>query len=161
MNHPVVKAMSDIAVRLTVSPAPHWRSRRTVHKMMQAHLLALMPAIIMAIYIYGLQSLAVVGLSGSVAVMTEALCRKTQKRPLDIDNWTALYDGILFAFLLPVTAPWWLVSTGAVLTITLGRNVFGGFGSNPVRAARSVGLVSAFLARGNGYGSESGGLPDQ
>lgn len=134
MNPPIVKAMSDITVRLTVSPAPHWRSRRTVLKMMQAHLLALAPAAVMAVGMYGPQALAVIGLSGSVAVMTEAVCLRLQGRPVTVDNFTALYDGILFAFLLPATAPWWLVTIGAMLTIALGRTVFGGYGTNPVCA---------------------------
>ncbi|WP_319543235.1 RnfABCDGE type electron transport complex subunit D [uncultured Pseudodesulfovibrio sp.] len=134
MSSPVVKAMSNIAIRLTVSPAPHWRSRRTIHKMMQAHLLAILPAVLMSVYMFGLQSMAVVGLAGSVAVITEVLCLKLQGREVNVDNFTALYEGILFAFLLPATAPWWLVSVGAILTIVLGRAVFGGYGTNPVCA---------------------------
>lgn len=126
--------MSDIAVRLTVSPPPHWRSGRTIQKMMQAHLLALVPALAMGVAMFGVKAASVAGLAGIVAVLTEAACLKLQNRDLDVDNFTALYAGILFAFLLPATAPWWLVAIGAALTITLGRTVFGGFGSNPICA---------------------------
>ncbi|GAB7022386.1 RnfABCDGE type electron transport complex subunit D [Salidesulfovibrio brasiliensis] len=126
--------MSDIAVRLTVSPPPHWRSGRTIQKMMQAHLLALVPALAMGVAMFGVKAASVAGLAGLVAVLTEAACLKLQNRDLDVDNFTALYAGILFAFLLPATAPWWLVVIGAALTITLGRTVFGGFGSNPICA---------------------------
>lgn len=134
MTPPVIKAMSDIAVRLTVSPAPHWRSKRTVEKMMQHHLLALVPAVIMAFMMFGLPALATVGLAGSVAVITEAICLRMQERDINVDNFTALYEGILFAFLLPATAPWWMVTCGAALTIVMGRTVFGGFGTNPICA---------------------------
>lgn len=134
MTPPVIKALSDIAVRLTVSPAPHWRSGRTLHKMMLAHMLALVPATLMAVHMFGLAALATVGLAGSVAVVTEALCLRLQGREIDVDNFTALYSGILFAFLLPATAPWWVVTIGSAATIVLGRTIFGGFGSNPVCA---------------------------
>ncbi|MBI9110215.1 RnfABCDGE type electron transport complex subunit D [Maridesulfovibrio ferrireducens] len=134
MTPPVIKAMSNIAVRLTVSPAPHWRSRRTLTKMMQYHLLALLPALIMAFNMFGLSALSTVGLAGSVAVITEAICLKMQDRDINVDNFTALYEGILFAFLLPATAPWWVVVCGSVLTIVMGRTVFGGFGTNPICA---------------------------
>ncbi|CCO25494.1 RnfABCDGE type electron transport complex subunit D [Maridesulfovibrio hydrothermalis] len=134
MTPPVIKAMSDIAVRLTVSPAPHWRSRRTVQKMMQYHLLALLPAMVMAVIMFGLPAFAVIGLAGSVAVITEAVCLKMQDRDINVDNFSALYEGILFAFLLPATAQWWLVVAGASLTIIMGRTVFGGFGTNPICA---------------------------
>ncbi|WP_054649371.1 RnfABCDGE type electron transport complex subunit D [Salidesulfovibrio brasiliensis] len=134
MTPPVIKSMSDIAVRLTVSPPPHWRSGRTIQKMMQAHLLALVPALAMGVAMFGVKAASVAGLAGLVAVLTEAACLKLQNRDLDVDNFTALYAGILFAFLLPATAPWWLVVIGAALTITLGRTVFGGFGSNPICA---------------------------
>lgn len=134
MTPPVVKAMSNIAVRLTVSPAPHWRSKRTVTKMMQAHLLAIIPAFIMAVYMFGLQTITVVGLAGSAAVITEVICLRLQDRQVTVDNYTALYEGLLFAFLLPASAPWWLAVIGAVLTIVLGRTVFGGYGTNPVCA---------------------------
>ncbi|WP_419787175.1 RnfABCDGE type electron transport complex subunit D [Pseudodesulfovibrio sp.] len=134
MNPPIIKAMSNIAIRLSVSPAPHWRSKRTVQKMMQAHLLALVPAFVMGVYMFGLQTITVVGLAGSAAVLTEAFCLKLQGRNVNVDNYTALYEGILFAFLLPATAPWWLACIGAILTIVLGRTVFGGYGTNPVCA---------------------------
>lgn len=134
MTPPVIKAMSDIAVRLTVSPAPHWRSKRTVEKMMQYHLLALLPALLMAFNMFGLPAFATVGIAGVVAVITEAICLKMQERDVNVDNYTALYEGVLFAFLLPAGAAWWMVACGAALTIVMGRTVFGGFGSNPICA---------------------------
>jgi electron transport complex protein RnfD len=126
--------MSDIAVRLTVSPPPYWRSGRTIKTMMRAHLIALAPAAVMAVVMYGMRAASVMGLAGSAAVLTDALCLKLQRRDVDVDSFTAFYAGILFAFLLPATAPWWLVAVGGIVTVALGRTVFGGFGCNPVCA---------------------------
>jgi len=134
MNPPILKAMSDITLKLTVSPPPHWRSGRTIQGMMQAHLLALVPAVAMAVVMYGFRAISVIGLAGTAAVLTEVACLRLQKRDVDVDNYSALYAGALFAFLLPATAPWWLVVIGGVVSIALGRTVFGGFGCNPVCA---------------------------
>ncbi|WFS63466.1 RnfABCDGE type electron transport complex subunit D [Pseudodesulfovibrio thermohalotolerans] len=134
MTPPIIKAMSDIAVRLTVSPPPYWRNGRTIQKMMLAHLLALAPAAVMAVVMYGLQAASVIALAGTTAALADAVFLRLQHRDVDIDNFTAFYAGVLFAFLLPATAPWWLVVIGAIVTIGLGRTVFGGFGCNPVCA---------------------------
>lgn len=134
MTPPVIKAMSDVAVRLTVSPAPHWRSKRTVEKMMMCHLLALVPAMVMSIYMFGIRAASLACLAGAVAVLTDTVCLRLQNREVNVYNFTALYEGVLFAFLLPAGAPWWLAAIGAIVTIALGRAVFGGFGSNPVCA---------------------------
>ncbi len=130
----IVKAMSDISVRLKVAPPPHWRSGRTVRGMMTHHLLALLPAAIMGIMRFGPEAARVMALSGAVAVLTEAACRRLMGRDIGVDDFTALYAGLLFAFLLPAGAAWWVVAVGAATTIALGRSVFGGFGSNPVCA---------------------------
>lgn len=134
MTSPIIKSMADISIRLTVSPPPHWRSGRSIQQMMIMHLLALVPALVMGVSMYGLSAASVTGLAGSVAVLTEAACLRLQKRDINVDDFNALYAGVLFAFLLPATASWWLVSIGAMLTIVLGRTVFGGFGCNPVCA---------------------------
>ncbi|WP_319584063.1 RnfABCDGE type electron transport complex subunit D [uncultured Pseudodesulfovibrio sp.] len=144
MNPPILKAMSDISLRLTVSPPPHWRSGRTIQGMMQAHLLALAPAAVMAVVMYGFRAFAVMGMAGTAAVLTEVVCLLLQKRDVDVDNYSALYAGVLFAFLLPATAPWWLAVIGGMLTIALGRTIFGGFGCNPVCAPLVAWAVCRF-----------------
>ena len=144
MNPPILKAMSDISLKLTVSPPPHWRSGRTIQGMMQAHLLALVPAAVMAVIMYGYRAVSVIGMAGTAAVLTEVVCLRLQKRDVDVDNYSALYAGVLFAFLLPATAPWWLAAIGGVLTIALGRTVFGGFGCNPVCAPLVAWAVCRF-----------------
>lgn len=99
----VVKPHAITQIRLTVGPPPHWRCGRTLGSLMAL----------------------------AVAVASEVLLERLAGREVDVDNGTALYHGLLFAMLLPATAPWWLVTAGAFCTIALGRTVFGGFGANP------------------------------
>ncbi|BBD07380.1 RnfABCDGE type electron transport complex subunit D [Desulfovibrio ferrophilus] len=134
MTPPVIKPLADSAGALVVCPPPHVRTGLGVRGLSLAGLLALAPAAIMAMGNFGLDAARVLALAGSVAVLTEALCLRLAGRDVDVDNFSALYAGLLFAFLLPASAPWWLVAMGAILTTSLGRVLFGGFGSNPLCA---------------------------
>jgi len=97
-------------------------------------LLALLPAAILAVYRYGYDAVAVIAWAGLAAVITELAMQKWMDQAPTSDDFSALVDGVLFAFLLPATAPVWLVIIGSAVTIILGRMVFGGFGGSPVCA---------------------------
>lgn len=118
----------------TVSSAPFWHSGRTLPKTMLNTLLALLPAAIMAVYRYGYGAVEVIAWAGLTAVITETLVQKLMGQKSAADNYSALVDGILFAFLLPSTLPAWMVVIGSAMTIILGRMVFGGFGGSPICA---------------------------
>ncbi|MBM9532340.1 RnfABCDGE type electron transport complex subunit D, partial [Desulfoprunum benzoelyticum] len=66
--------------------------------------------------------------------VTEALVQKIMKQAPTSDDFSALVDGLLFAFLLPATAPVWMVVIGSAIMIILGRMVFGGYGGSPICA---------------------------
>lgn len=117
---------------LNVSSPPHWHCGRTVRSMMLDYIIALVPAAAMAIMHFGLDALQVMALSCTTAVVVEALCLKVMERDVNVDNYNALLIGLLFAFLLPAKAPWWLVIMGATISITLGKMAFGGLGANPI-----------------------------
>ncbi|MCM0756347.1 RnfABCDGE type electron transport complex subunit D [Desulfovibrio aminophilus] len=127
----VVKPHAITQIRLTVGPPSHWRCGRTLGSLMALSCLALLPALGMGVWRYGLDAARVAALAGAVAVISEILLEKLAGREVDVDNGTALFHGLLLAMLLPATAPWWLVVAGGFCTIALGRTVFGGFGSNP------------------------------
>lgn len=119
---------------LTVSVPPHVHCGRTIKGYMMETLLALMPAVFMTFYTFGLSAFRVMALSVAVAVAAEALCNKMTKREQSIDDWSAVLTGLLFAFLLPASAPWWLVTVGSASSIILGKMIFGGLGGNPLCA---------------------------
>lgn len=128
-------ASQDISKSIyTVTSAPLWHCGRTLHKNMIQTLLALMPVAAMAVYRYGFDAVSVMAWAGLTAVITEALIQKLMDQEPSSDNFSALVDGLLFAFLLPATAPAWLVVVGSAFMIILGRMVFGGYGGSPVCA---------------------------
>ncbi|MBU1248922.1 MAG: RnfABCDGE type electron transport complex subunit D [Proteobacteria bacterium] len=119
----------------TVSCPPHIHCGRTFNGLMLETILALMPAALLAVVTYGFPALRVMALSCSVAVLVEAACWKVMGRPQEVDNFNALLLGLIFSFLLPATAPWWLVTVGSAITIVLGKAIFGGLGGSPLNAA--------------------------
>jgi electron transport complex protein RnfD len=128
-------ASQDISKKIySVATAPLWHSGRTLQKNMLQTLLALLPVIAMAVYRYGYDAVVVMAWAGLTAVVTEALVQKLMKQAPTSDDFSALVDGLLFAFLLPATAPAWLVVIGSAIMIILGRMVFGGYGGSPVCA---------------------------
>ncbi|MCJ2164056.1 MULTISPECIES: RnfABCDGE type electron transport complex subunit D [unclassified Pseudodesulfovibrio] len=117
---------------LTVAVPPHVHCGRSIRRYMLDTVTALLPAVIMAVAVFGLDALRVMALSCAVAVATEALCNKLTKREQSVDDFSGLLTGLLFAFLLPASAPWWLVAIGAFFSITFGKMIFGGLGANPL-----------------------------
>ncbi len=119
---------------LTVAVPPHVHCGRTIQGYMKETLIALLPAAIMAVIAFGMGAMRVVALSCAVAVLAEALCNKMTKSEHTIDNLSALHTGLLFAFLLPASSPWWLVTMGSASSIIVGKMIFGGLGANPLSA---------------------------
>lgn len=117
---------------LTVTVPPHVHCGRTIKGYMAETLIALIPAIAMALIAFGMGAMRVVALSCAVAVLSEALCNKITKREQSIDDFSAIHTGLLFAFLLPASAPWWLVTIGSASSIIIGKMIFGGLGGNPL-----------------------------
>lgn len=120
------------SVLLAMSAPPYWHSGRTIRKASVYMLAGLAPAVLSALWNWGLPAARVMALCVAAAVLTEALCQKVMGRELSIDDFTAVNSGLLLAFLLPAAAPWWLVMLGAFVAVTLGKMAFGGLGANPV-----------------------------
>ncbi|MEW6381095.1 MAG: RnfABCDGE type electron transport complex subunit D [bacterium] len=131
---------------LTVSASPHMRSEVTVSKIMYSVLLALLPTSLAGIYLFGFGALKVIliGIFGAVAAeaLVQPLLGKKMSTVLD---GSAAVTGLLLALTLPPALPWWMVLTGSVIAIILGKAIYGGLGNNPFNPAliaRVVMLVS-------------------
>ena len=115
----------------TVSDAPHIRSRLTTKGIMYLVILALLPAGLSGIYIYGLGSLRVILITMASCVAFEALFLRFRKRdPRIALDGSALLTGLLLAYNLPPEVPLWLPVVGAAVSIILAKQIFGGLGHN-------------------------------
>jgi electron transport complex protein RnfD len=117
---------------LTVSTSPHWLGRTTMRSMHVEWLIALAPALVMGIYLYGLRALLVVALAAAAAVAAEAGVQKATKQPILVGNLHALVLGVLLGLILPAGAPWWLPIVGGALAVVMGKLFFGGLGGYPM-----------------------------
>jgi len=114
-----------------VSPAPHIKSNLSSRKIMYLVMLALLPAGIAGIYIYGLCSLKVILISMASCVLWELLFLKFRhKDPRIVLDGSALLTGLLLAYNLPPEVPFWIPVVGAWASIILGKQLFGGLGHN-------------------------------
>jgi len=142
---------------LFASSSPHIRSEESVKRIMLDVCIALTPAIIGSIYFFGFKAFKLILLSVVSAVVFEALTQKALKKPVTIDDFSAVVTGILLAFNLPANAPWWLPVVGSAFAIIIVKQFFGGLGENfmnPALAARAMlltswpGIMSTFTAPG-------------
>jgi len=117
--------------RLIVSMSPHVRGTLTVERMMGGMLLALVPAAGVGVYLFGLSALLSLLLAMATAVAVEAAIEILTKRELTVGDLHALVIGLLTALILPPTAAWWLIMTGAATAVILGKMLFGGLGAYP------------------------------
>ena len=113
-----------------LGPSPHIRSGETVDKIMRDVIIALIPALIAAIYFFGVKALMVTIVSIVAAVITEGVCQKIMKSEIAIFDGSAVITGILFAFVVTPTLPLWMAAIGSSVSILLGKMVFGGLGHN-------------------------------
>jgi electron transport complex protein RnfD len=131
--------------RFIVSSSPHIRADESLNRIMRDVVIALLPATLAGIYYFRMGAVIVILSAVIAAVITEAVIQKIRKKPVTINDWSAVITGLLLAFNMPSTAPWWLAVIGSVFAIAIVKQAFGGLGHNfmnPALAARAVLLAS-------------------
>ncbi|MDN5316976.1 MAG: H+/Na+-translocating ferredoxin:NAD+ oxidoreductase subunit, partial [Thermoanaerobacterium sp.] len=131
--------------KLYVTSSPHFRSEDSVERIMLDVVIALMPALIAGIIIFGIRALFITVLCVAFSVATEAVIQILTHKDVTINDFSAVVTGILLAFNLPVSIPWWIAAIGSIFAIAIVKQVFGGLGHNfmnPALAARAFLLAS-------------------
>ena len=121
--------------KLTVSASPHLKSADTTTGIMRDVIIALVPAGIAAVLVFGLRALAVIVVSVVSCVLAEFLSRKAMKKEDTITDLSAVVTGLLLAYNLPSNIPFWIVVLGAVIAIVVIKQMFGGIGQNFINPA--------------------------
>lgn len=135
-----------MANKLIVAPAPHVQTAQSTTRIMRDVVIALMPALVVSTMVFGLDVLRVTVLSVASCVVIEYLIQKFMVRGTStIGNWSAVVTGVLLAFNLPSSIPWWIVVMGAFVAIAVAKMTFGGLGKNPFNPAL-VGRVFLLIA---------------
>ena len=131
-------------MKLTVASSPHIRGNFRTNRIMMDVVLALLPALCVGIWQFGLRALGVTAVSIGAAVVSEWLYSVVTKTRNTTVDGSAVVTGLLLALTLPHTAPYWLVVVGNVFAIVLVKALCGGLGQNifnPALAARALMLL--------------------
>lgn len=131
--------------RLLVSSSPHIRGRATTRILMLDVIIALVPSLVASYLVFGPRALVLTFVTVAAAVVAEAAARKVMKRTDSIADLSAVVTGLLLAFNLPPTLPYWMAALGAAVAVVVVKQMFGGLGSNfmnPALAARVLLVIS-------------------
>jgi len=121
---------------LTVSGSPHVHGDSSVKKIMYQVVIAMVPAMLVWVYFFGLDALRVILISSLACLFFEWLIQKFLiKGPITITDGSALVTGVLLAFNVPSNIPTWILIIGAFIAIGMAKMSFGGLGKNPFNPA--------------------------
>ena len=124
------------ANNLLLSSSPHFFSPATTKKIMLAVIIALLPATVYGVYLFGAHALFLV-------LACDRLRRRSpngssgwsRNRHLSIGDLSAVVTGLLLALVLPPSTPIWMAVLGSVIAIVVAKEFFGGLGENPFNPA--------------------------
>lgn len=136
----------DIIIMKSPAPtAPQISDRAATRKMTLDMIIALVPAFIASIVIFGLRALLVTLVCVIIAVLAEFVFQKAMKKPVTVGDLSAIVTGMLLSFCLPVNIPLWIAGLGSIVAIIVVKQLFGGIGqnfANPAITARVILLIS-------------------
>jgi len=133
---------------LAIETSPHLASEVSVDTIMRNVVYALLPVTLFAVYLFGMPALLVLATATASCVLTEHILCRAAGRDTTVRDWSVVITGLLYGLTLPPSLPLWMVATGGVIGVALGKALFGGLGYNafnPALVGRAF-LQAAFPA---------------
>ncbi|MHB8961640.1 MAG: RnfABCDGE type electron transport complex subunit D [Saccharofermentanales bacterium] len=130
-------------MNLQVSSSPHMRDGSTTSRLMLDVIIALVPALLAAVYFFGLRVLLVAAVTVGSSVLLEYISRKVMKRDNTIHDLSAVVTGLLIAFSISPATPLWMCVVGSFIAIVVVKQMFGGLGNNFVNPAITARIIMA------------------
>ena len=146
--------------KLIVTAAPHITGADSTQKIMGRVCLALVPTLIASVLIFGAGALIVTAVTVAACVFFEWAYCKLMGREIPIADFSAVVTGLLLAFNMPATLPWWMAIVGAFIAIVIIKQLFGGLGynfANPAIVGR-IALAVGFASRMANYPKPENGI---
>ena len=138
--------MSNPTPQLDITTAPFTSTGLSTNRLMYEVLLAVTPVAAASVWFFGVAALLVMLASCLGVVITEWLFMTDRKGLGSLKDGSGLLTGILLAMTLPPSIPLWMAFLGGVVSIALGKAIWGGLGQNifnPALVGRAF-LQSAF-----------------
>lgn len=108
--------------------SPNWKNIFIKQQVMNRVIYALLPLLLIGIYLFGLKVLAITAVSNLAAFTTEYLFIRKKKGGKV--TMAVFVTGTLLALSLPPTISLWVAAVGSAFAVAFGKMVFGGFGLN-------------------------------
>ncbi len=121
--------------KLHISLSPHIRSKNSTQRTMLDVIIALVPASVAAVILFGLNALLVIAVCVVSAVVAEALFNLAIKKEQTIGDLSAAVTGLILALNLPANIPLWQAAVGSIFAMVIVKGIFGGLGKNIVNPA--------------------------
>ncbi len=122
--------------KLTISLSPHIHGDQNVKKIMYGVIIAMLPALLVSFYYFGLNAVRVTLIAITASILFEYLIQRFLiKGKTTINDGSAIITGILLAFNVPSNLPWWIIVIGSLVAIGIAKMTFGGLGKNPFNPA--------------------------
>lgn len=125
---------------LIVSSSPHIKHEDGTSSIMLDMVIALAFPLGIAVFQFGWRAAILAVISVVSCVVFEYVYRKLLKKPKSIGDLSAVVTGLLLAFCLPASVPYWIPVVGAFFAMVIVKQLFGGLGKNfmnPALAARA------------------------
>lgn len=120
---------------LIAAPAPHLHSEDSTRKIMLDVVIALLPAMLASIWLFGWRALCLQLICVASCMAAEYLACVVLKKRTSVGDLSCVVTGLLLAFNLPATLDWWKAVLGCVVAIVVVKMMFGGIGHNFVNPA--------------------------
>lgn len=131
--------------KMIVSSSPHMFDNTSIPKIMWTVVLALIPAVIFAIYHFGIPALQTLAAGSISAVIFEAIAQKVLHKPITVKDGSAFLCGLLLAMCLPPAVPIFIPIVGSFIAIVVAKHSMGGLGFNifnPAHIGRAALMAS-------------------
>ena len=160
----ILTAFEKAAGKINVASSPHLSSSAmTTRSMMIDVLIALVPVILVSVYVFHWYAVKQLLICIASCLAAEALFTRMRNKPCSLLDYSAVITGVIIALSMPGTAPWFVSVIASFVAIGIGKSVFGGIGMNifnPAMVGRAFVMIAfAGYLGASGYES-SGSLVD-
>ena len=115
---------------LILNSSPHLHTTKSVPKIMWSVIIALIPAITMSFYYFGIRAVWMVLTCVVASLIAEIVMNYMKGEKITISDGSAIITGILLALTLPPSFRLSSAALGSIVAIALGKHIFGGLGYN-------------------------------
>lgn len=130
--------------------------------MMRDVLIALIPCVLMAVYVFRSHAVFQIAVCVASCLASEAIFSLMRGKKIPLRDGSAAVTGVILALSLPWSAPWYVGVIGSFVAIGIGKIIYGGLGQNvfnPAMVGRAFVMINFPVALGaSAYVSSGTGI---